>query len=180
MNKIMTPNMMETPNNTVELVYSNSHAKDPVNLGENEFASRQNIDDFVSKALDSFLEIQEKIKALESLSVKDQTQENMDDLLCLRNELQKKKNMYLGLVNPVQGTQDMELQNNENCSNFDQAGTSTDNSEANTKNTEELAPMKGKPIQKTKLAWKECNLCDMNFLNDKSLFIHKRAKHDGV
>ena len=102
MNKITTP----------KLVYLTSHATDPVteryhsslekiadhqnvpskledsidaNIGEAEFASKQNIEDFVSKALDSFLDIQEKIKVLESVPVEDQTQEHIDNLLCLKN-----------------------------------------------------------------------------------------------
>ena len=54
-------------------------------IGEDDLGSKLNIEDFVSKALDSFLHIQEKIKALESVLVEDQTQEHMEDLSCLKN-----------------------------------------------------------------------------------------------
>ena len=104
----------------------------------------------------------------------------MDNLLCLRNKLQKKKNMYLGLVNPIQGTQHMELQQAEYCSAFDKVGSKICKSAANTKNREEMAPMKEEPIKKPKLALKECNLCAMKFLNDKSLRMHKKRKHHEV
>ena len=53
-------------------------------IGEDDNGLKLNIDDFVSKALDSFLHIQERIKALESVSEEDQTQECMEDLLCLK------------------------------------------------------------------------------------------------
>ena len=70
-------------------------------IGEDDIGSKLNVEDFVAKALDSFLQLQERLKALESVSVEDQTQECMENLLCLKNELQMKKNMYLVLVNPI-------------------------------------------------------------------------------
>ena len=148
--------------------------------GEDDLGSKLNIEDFVSKASDSFLQLQERIKALESVSVEDQTQECMEDLLCLRNELQMKKNMCLGLVNPIQGPQHMELQQAEYCPAFDKVAAKISKSADNTENREEMAPMKENPIQKPKLALKECNLCTMKFLNDKSLWMHKKRKPSEV
>jgi hypothetical protein len=60
----------------------------------------------------------------------------MEDLLCLKNELQMKKNMYLGLVNPIQGTKRMELQEAEYSSAFDKVGAKICKSADNTKNRE--------------------------------------------
>ena len=207
MTKILTPKLLRTPNTTDKLPDGTSHAIDQFTekhrgnsktivdnqnvppkledsldacIGKDEFGSKQNIEDFVSKALDSFLDIQEKIKVLESVSVEDQTQEHIDNLLCLKNELQNKKNMYLGLVNPVKDTQHMELPKAKYCTAIDEDGISNNKSSAYTKNMQERAPMKETPIQKPKLALKECNLCAMKFLNDRSLLMHKRAKHSDV
>ena len=199
--KILTPKLLRTPNTTVKLPDGTSHAieqftekhrgnlemmvdhqKVPAkledsldaNVGEYEFGST--LEDFVSKALDSFLDIQEKIKVLESVPVEDQTQEHIHNLLCLKNELQNKKKRYLGFVNPEKDTQHMELPKAKYCTAFDEDGISNNRSSASTKNMEEREPMKEKPIQKQKLALKECNLCAMKFLNDRSLLMHNRAK----
>ena len=177
MNNFLTPKHARPSKNTSCKVPPGP--KHEVSLGANknldELDSKQKIEDFVSKELDNFLQIQEKIKSLESISVEDQTKEHVDDLSWLRNEFQKKKSMYLGFERPLKGQQNMELQESEHCSTFDKTGSLINKTADNTKDREERAPMKENPIQKPKLVLKECSLCAMKFLNDTSLLMHKKA-----
>ena len=119
------------------------------NITVDKLDSKQKMEDFVSKELDNFLQIQEKIKLLESLSIEHQTNEHFGELSMLRKKLEKKKLKYLGFSKPVKNKVDFKLPRAQNLSTLDKAGTSNLGSADTTKDKEERVLLAEKPIQKT-------------------------------
>ena len=104
-------------------------------IGEDDLGSKLNIKDFVSKALDSFLHIQEK-KSFGICISRRPNSRTYGRSFMSKKLTSNEENMYLGLVNPIQGPQHMELQQAEYCSAFGKVGGKICKSAANTKNRE--------------------------------------------